>query len=143
VLIEDPNNILTWKYNTEHLVIKEICDPKQNYESLISNSDKVILLYRNNFQEQVESWLMSVNTKRWGGEYFYNESMIVDKNYEHLIEIKEKIREYDNSKSLLISYEELYFENGIKKVLDYVDLIELDSIKFPYGKKFRKEINLI
>jgi hypothetical protein len=86
---------------------------------------------------------MSVNTKKWGGEYFYNESMIVDKNYEHLIEIKEKIREYDNSKSLLISYEELYFENGIKKVLDYVDLIELDSIKFPYGKKFRKEINLI
>jgi len=143
VLIENPNDILTWKYNTEHLVIKEICDPKQNYESLISNSDKVILLYRSNFQEQLESWLMSVNTKKWGGEYFYDESIIVNRNYEFLKEIKDKIKEYTSSGNLLISYEELYFGNGIEKLLDFIGVSNLNSIKFPYGKKFRKEINLI
>jgi hypothetical protein len=143
VKIKNRMDITTWEYYTEHLVIKEILDPSQNYENLITSSDKIILLYRNDFQKQLESWLMSINTEKWGGEYFYDESVIVNKNHDYLIKIKENFKEYSNTNSLVISYEELYLGNGIKEILDYVGLTELDSIKFPYGKKFRKEINLI
>jgi hypothetical protein len=36
-----------------------------------------------------------------------------------------------------ISYEELYYNNGFQKIVDYVDLECVKNEKFPIGKKYR------
>ena len=138
VVIADINYLDTWKYLTKHLVIKEICHPNKNYETILQHSDKVIILFRENYIEQKESWLMSINTKKWGGEYFLDESLLLDSNDNYLIEIKREIEKYKNPNNFVISYEELYFRNGIKKLIDYIGIEELNKNKFPYGKKYRK-----
>jgi hypothetical protein len=143
VIIHNINNISTWEYSTQHLVIKEICYPNKNYENFFKSSNKVIILYRENYEEQKESWLMSVNTKKWGGEYFFDESLLLDKTDNHLIEIKEEIQKYKVKDNFIISYEELYFRGGINKLIDYIGIEELKTNQFPYGKKFRKNRELI
>lgn len=138
VIINDINNFNTWKYLTKHLVIKEICEPNKNYKSILQHSDKVIILFRENYVEQKESWLMSINTKKWGGEYFLDESLLLDNNDNYLIEIKREIEKYKDPNNFVISYEELYFRNGIKKLINYIGIEELNKNKFPYGEKYRK-----
>ena len=56
-------------------ILHPMCE--KNYKTIIQNSDKVIILFRENYLEQKESWLMSINTKKWGGEYFFHNCMIV------------------------------------------------------------------
>ena len=138
MVINEINDFNTWKYLTKHLVIKEICEPNKNYETILQHSDKVIILFRENYIEQKESWLMSINTKKWGGEYFLDESLLLDGNDNYLIEIKKEIEKYKNSNNFVISYEELYFNNGIKKLINYIGIEELNENKFPYGQKYRK-----
>lgn len=132
-----------WKYPTKHLVIKEICYPDKNYKNILQNSDKVIILFRENYIEQKESWLMSVNTEKWGGHYFFNESLLFDKNDDYLIKIKKEIEKYKTSNNFIISYEELYFRDGIKKLINYIGIKELEKIKFPIGSKYRRYTTLI
>lgn len=143
VIINDMKDVNTWKYKTKHLVIKEICQPFTNYINLIENSDKVIILFRENTKDQIESWLMAKNTDKWGSIYTYNESLIFDNNYDFLISIKKEIEKYKTLNHFIISYEELYYNNGIKKLLKYLDIKNLETIKFPYGNKFRKNKKLI
>lgn len=138
VNINDINDFNTWEYLTKHLIIKEICEPNKKYENILQHSDKVIILFRENYLEQKESWLMSVNTEKWGGHYFFDESLLFDNNDNYLIEIKREIQKYKTSNNFVISYEELYFNNGIKKLINYIDIKELNENKFPYGKKYRK-----
>lgn len=138
VVINDINNFNTWKYLTKHLVIKEICEPNKNYKNILKNSDKTIILFRENYVEQRESWLMSINTKKWGGEYFMDESLLLDNNDNYLIEIKKEVEKYKTSNNFVISYEKLYFGDGIKKLINYIGIEELNEIKFPYGEKYRK-----
>jgi hypothetical protein len=138
VVINNINNFDTWKYLTKHLVIKEICEPNKNYKNILQNSEKIIILFRENYVEQRESWLTSINTKKWGGKYFFDESLLLDKSDDYLIEIKEEIQKYKVEGSFIISYEELYYGDGIKKLIDYIGIEELNKIKFPYGEKYRK-----
>jgi len=44
-----------------------------------------------------------------------------------------------NEKNFKISYEELYFRNGINRLLEYINLEGLKNTNFPYGFKYRIE----
>jgi len=138
VTIKNIYDKATWKYKTPHLVIKEVCyDNDFNYEYILSNSDKVIILTRENFKEQTESYLMALNTNIWHSPYKFENKKITDTNYEDLTLNKKCIEKYKNRNYLHITYEELYFENGINKILDYIDTEIKDIKKFPLNKKYR------
>lgn len=130
-----------YKYNTEHLVIKEDFYPNKNYCNFLEIADKVILLHRENEKEQIESWIYSITTNNWDNQYKYKP-----------IENKEQEKYFQNLKKLFkdsflnknyfsISYEDLYYKNGINRVMDYIGIDELKDIKFPVGKKYRMDVS--
>lgn len=142
IKLHDKLNIQTWEWPSKHLVIKEICEPYKKYDNLLEFSDKIIILYRENSKEQIESWLMANNTNKWGKPYVYNKDLIINADYTFLTEIKNEIKKYkDNYFS--ISYEDLYYRNGIDKIISYLKIPELSNNKFPYGKKYRKKLSII
>lgn len=130
-----------YKYNTEHLLIKEDYYHYKNFDELISISDKIILLYRENTEEQIESWINAKTTQNWHNQW-------VSKNIENNLEteffktLKDSFKQnYLNKEYFKISYEELYYNNGFQKILDYLNINELENKGFPYGKKYRINAN--
>jgi hypothetical protein len=129
-----------YKYKTKHLVIKEIYYPHKNWDSIIDVSDKIIVLYRENHQEQLESFLNSVTTKNWDRQYVYKkqENSITKEKIKYFNILKSEFKEkYINKNYFTISYEELYYNNGFQKILDYLNMDELENKNFPYGEKYR------
>ena len=129
-----------YKYNTKHLCLKEIYYPHKNWENLIATSDKIIVLYRENGQEQLESFLNSIKTNNWDNEYIYkpetnnflNEKSIYFNRLK--TEFKEK---YINNNFFTISYEDLYYNNGFEKIVNYLNIPEVKNIGFPVGSRYR------
>ncbi len=129
-----------YKYDTKHLCIKEIYYPNTNWESLLSVSDKIIILHRENAQEQLESFLNSIKTNNWHTNYVYkieendllNEKSIFFNSLK--LEFKEK---YVNEDFFTISYEELYYNNGFEKIVNYLDMDDVKNVGFPVGNKYR------
>lgn len=126
-----------YKYNTEHLLIKEDYYHYKNFDELISISDKVILLYRENPKEQMESWTNAKLTNNWDNQWV---SKNIKNNNETIFfeELKNSFKkEYLDKNYFKISYEELYYNNGFQKILDYLKIDELKNKNFPYGEKYR------
>ena len=134
------NPINNWNYNTSHLLIKEIYEPNKDLKELIQFSDKIIILYRENKNEQLESWLVAKLTNNWEGKwtnkiYIPNKELNVD-FFNKMINGFE--REYRlNNNMFKISYEELYYNNGFKKIVNYLNIDSVKDINFPYGEKYR------
>lgn len=125
-----------YKYNTKHLLIKEDFYVKKNYDNLISIADKIILLHRENELEQIESWLQAKYTNNWHTQYVFKKEY--DKNEETFFkELKKAFKENYLNKYFTISYEELYFSNGLNKVIDYLNIKELQKDLWPVGTKYR------
>ena len=133
----------TWKYDTKHLLVKEIYGAEETkLEELLSISDKVILLYRENTELQEESFKMAVYTGNWDKSWAYHPKVIErlsDMNTNWFTNLKSNFKsEYLNNDSYFkISYEELYYNNGFQRIVDYIDLPEVQNIHFPYGTKYR------
>jgi hypothetical protein len=133
--------VKNWKYNTPHLLIKEIYTVDANLQDITNISDKIIVLYRENKKEQLESWLVANQTNNWGGEWVNNKVDIQGRDakikyFENLTEGMQ--REYiDNSNYFKISYEDLYYKNKFQKLLDYIGVDGLTNNNFPYGTKYR------
>ena len=130
-----------YTYNTEHLLIKEDYYHYKNFDELISISDKVILLHRENTDEQIESWINAKLTNNWENQWV---SKNIKNNNEVLFftELKNSFKEnYLDKDYFNISYEELYYNNGFQKVLDYLNMDELENKNFPYGQKYRINAN--
>jgi hypothetical protein len=66
----------------------------------------------------------------------YNNKQIVTQEQSALNKSKEEIEVY-KSKYFSISYEDLYYHGKIKELVDYIGDYGLNSIPFPYGKKYR------
>ena len=133
-----------YKYNTKHLCVKEIYYPGIDWNSLLSISDKIIVLYRENGQEQLESFLNSVTMDNWDKSYVYKkkENQITKEKTKYFNTLKSKFKEkYINKNYFTISYEELYYNNGFQKILDYLNMNELEDKNFPYGKKYRINVD--
>jgi hypothetical protein len=134
-----------WEYDTDYLLIKEIYTPTTNLEELINLADKVILLYRDNVKEQLESWLVAISTNQWSSEWVSNRVVINNKDYKvgYFNKLKSGFKNdyLNNPKFFKISYEELYSGDGIEKVIDYLNIDSVENKDFPYGKRYRININ--
>jgi hypothetical protein len=107
-------------------------------------SDKVIVLYRNNNEEQLSSWKNAVLTNNWSRKWAYSGNIDDNKNIatDHFFEIKEGIKkDFIDKDYFSISYEELYYNNGFQKVIDYLNIVGVENIGFPYGQKYRVNID--
>lgn len=128
-----------YEYDTNHLLIKEDYYHYKNFDELISISDKLICLYRENTDEQIESWINAITTKNWDNQWVSkNIKNINETNF--FIELKNSYKkEYLDKDYFKISYEELYYNNGINRIKEY---IKVDGFgDFPIGKKYRIDIN--
>lgn len=137
-----------WEYNTEHLFVKEIYT-KNNIiqKKLLKISDKVIILYREDKKSQFESWKHAVLTNKWDEQWIYKQTIptIQAKNmHNSFLELMDDMRtEYiDDNSYFKISYEELYYNNGIERILKYIELPKIENIGFPYGKKYRVDAKI-
>lgn len=129
-----------YKYNTKNLCIKEIYSPEKNWEPLIRMSDKIIVLHRENTEEQVESFINAVSTDNWTRRYEYKkiENDFTKEKTEFFKKIKVMFNEkYVNKDFFTISYEELYYNNGFKKIVNHINLKEVTDNDFPVGVKYR------
>jgi hypothetical protein len=138
--------IKEWTYNTEHFLIKEIYLPNTDLSELINISDKIILLYRKNDIEQLQSWLVANETKKWMTSWVTNSVKINNQqdkeNYFYSLKDGFKNEYLNDSNLFKISYEELYYNNGFQKILDYLNIDCLKNENFPYGSKYRLERNI-
>lgn len=143
IIFNNKKDITLWQYNTDNIVIKEIAHSRINYEYFLKNSDKVIVLFRENYEEQTKSFLMSSATQNFFNPYSYDKDMIKDETSVYLENTKNEIKKYFNSEYFLTSYEDLYYNGKIKQVIDYIGTNDLNQDTFPYGTKYRKEKTII
>jgi hypothetical protein len=130
-----------YTYNTEYLLIKEDYYHYKNFDELIGISHKVILLYRENMEEQIDSWTNAKLTNNWENQWV-SKNIKNDNEVLFFTELKNSFKEkYLNKDYFHISYEELYYENGFQKVLDYLNIDELENKNFPYGQKYRINVD--
>jgi hypothetical protein len=124
-----------YKYNTEHLLIKEDYYHYKNFNDVLNISDKVICLYRENTNEQIESWINAKTTNNWHNNWVLKNIKNIDET-NFFIELKNTFKkEYLDKNYFKISYEELYYNNGIDRIKEY---IKIDGFgDFPIGKKYR------
>jgi hypothetical protein len=133
-----------YKYNTKHLCVKEIYYPDTNWDTLVSISDKIIVLYRENSQEQLESFLSAVTTTNWDNSYVYTkkENTLTKEKMEYFNLLKSEFKEkYINKDYFIISYEELYYNDGINKIVEYLNMEDVQNINWPIGEKYRVYVN--
>ena len=101
-------------------------------------SDKLIILYRENIKEQSESWLNATKTNNWDKKWVFKEELIKNEDTKYFNEIKEGMRDnYLNKGYFDISYEDLYYNNGFEKIVNYINIDEVKNNGFPVGKKYR------
>lgn len=130
-----------WTYKTPHLIVKEIYHPDTNFLELIEISDKIIILYRENETEQSQSWLNANKTNNWDKQWIFKKELIENGDATFFNRIKNGIKkDYINKDYFKISYEELYYNNGFQKIVDYINLESVRNEKFPYGQKYRIDI---
>jgi LPS sulfotransferase NodH len=141
---EEP--IKNWMYQTNHLVIKEIYLPfessKKNIIELFNISDRIILLYRENIIEQLESFLVATQTQKWSSEWVSNRVPITDvkSKEDYFYNMKNEFKkDYLDKNYFKISYEELYYNSGFQKIIDYINLDYVKNKDFPYGSKYKME----
>lgn len=130
-----------WVYKTKHFLIKEIYTPTNDLSHLINFSDKIIFLYRENIQEQLESWLVASETNIWNSEWMEDMVKISEENNKisYFMTLKEGFKNQyltDNS-YFKISYEDLYFREKFQRIIEYLNIEEIENENFPYGKKYR------
>jgi hypothetical protein len=129
--------------------IKELWYPEHNYSTILKLSTKIICLYRENTHEQTISHMYSSKENRYHHNYTQKDvdRVFVKEDYNKFKEEvefnKKTLIEFANQNDLpTISYEHLYYENGIEKLKN---IFEFQSdIPFPYGSKyFTKDKKLI
>lgn len=131
-----------WEYDTPHLLIKEIYTIDTDLNDLITKSDKIIILYRENKKEQSESWAAANSTNNWTESWRPNDRVKYHMNdtkidYFYNLVHGFNINYISNEKYFKISYEELYYNNGLKKIIDYLNLDCVKNENFPFGQKYR------
>lgn len=138
-----------WLQPNQRYFLKELWYPDMNYNKILEISDKIICLYRENINEQAISHIYSTKTNKYHHQYTPKDVDVILNKIEYE-QIKVDL-EY-NRKTLIdfatlnkieiISYEELYYKNGIERFKKYFNLN--NDHPFPFGSKyFRNTLNLI
>jgi hypothetical protein len=129
-----------YKYKTKNLLIKLDYYHGNDYTDFINISDKIICLYRENEIEQIQSWVNAIETNNWDKPWIFNE--IKNKNNEDFFKnLKKDFNEkFLNKNYFKVSYEELYYSNGIEKVIKYLNTHDVTNKYWPVGIKYRHNI---
>jgi hypothetical protein len=144
--VRDPMQI-DWLNQYDDVVLKEIYEYDYNFKNLINKSDKVICLYRENWFAQIKSLLYLEYRDKFTTSYSIEEvnSVITKEDivYRYRTIQRERKRQFQEfikeNDFFAISYESLYFSNGIKTLKDYLG-IQTD-IQFPVQKRYLKTEN--
>jgi LPS sulfotransferase NodH len=131
-----------YSFKKENLVIKEeFHNLNPNFTELINFSDFVIFLYRENIKEQVESWVTAKKTKRWTEHWVFdkNKCEVSEKEMIEFEKLKNEFKQYflNNVENFKISYESLYYDNGLDKIINHLKIFDLNKNDFPKTKKYR------
>jgi hypothetical protein len=130
-----------YKYNTQHLLIKEDYYHYKNFNDVLDISDKVICLYRENTEEQIESWINAKKTNNWHNNWVLKNIKNIDET-NFFIELKNSFKkEFLTKNYFKISYEELYYNNGFQKIIEYLNIDCVKNENFPIGEKYRIIVN--
>lgn len=144
------NNDITnieWYKKYDNVIVKEIFDDTYDFNNFINSSDKVICIYRKNWYEQVKSVLYAEHVKKFSKNYniedvnnVVTEKMIYDRYlYRHRKLKKLFIDFIKNNNFVNVSYEDLYYGNGIDIIKNYLNIE--DKTLFPPTKKYLKDNN--
>jgi hypothetical protein len=126
----------------ENIIIK-LTPSEVNYDLVRSNFDKCIVLIRDNIKEQAESRLYAEHIKKHFTPYEIDDSFLKDNMYklnrmEQIIKTENEILSKCEN-CLHITYEDLYYNDGLKKIEEYLNtsiILKLDnSKKYRNGKK--------
>jgi len=85
--------------------------------------------------------LVAKVTNNWEGKWVNGKIHIPNKQlkvefFNKMVDSFEK--EYRlNNNMFKISYEELYYNNGFEKIVNYLNIDSVKNINFPYGEKYR------
>jgi hypothetical protein len=131
-----------YKYNTEHLLIKEDFYHFKDYSDLIETCDKSIFLYRKNQENQIKSWCNSKKTGNWENEWIWVEDHYSEDEEKFFVDLKNEFSKMiSTNNGLKISYEDLYEDLRINKIIDYLEIEDLNKQSWPFGKKYRIDDN--
>lgn len=145
----DNNDIsnVDWIDNYENIIIKEIWNDNDdvNFLPLIEKSDRVLCLYKENWYSQIKSMLYSRNFQEWQLEYKKTdvEKMVGDDEiyefyYDHFKWYKKEFQNFIKTKNLpSISYEKLYFQNGVEEIKILFNL--KNTFQFPIYERYLKD----
>lgn len=139
----------TWVKEGKKYFIKELWYPELDYTKMLELSDKVLCLYRENTHEQTISHMYSSKENRYHHNYTQKDvdKIFIEEDYNKFKEEvefnKKTLIDFANQHNLpTISYENLYYENGIEKFKRVFNF--QSNIPFPYGSKyFTKDKKLI
>ena len=135
-------NFIKTLNHVDNIIIK-LTPSEVNYDLVRSNFDKCIVLIRDNIKEQAESRLYAEHIKKHFTPYEIDDSFLKDNVYE--LNRMEQIIKTENEilskceNCLHITYEDLYYNDGLKKIEEYLNtsiILKLDnSKKYRNGKK--------
>jgi predicted DNA-binding protein YlxM (UPF0122 family) len=135
-------NFLKTINGIENIIIK-LTPAEADYNLIRNVFDKCIVLTRNDIRAQAESRLYAEHIKKYFIPYKIDDLFLKEYAYElnSMEEIIKKeneiLNKYENC--LQITYEDLYYNNGLKKIEEYLNttmILKLDnSKKYRNGKR--------
>lgn len=138
------NNIIQ-RPDCRHLVLKEVYYGRMSehvidWVQYLDFCDKIVFLYRENEQDQIISWNHAQVTGNFCGQYPEGVVEMVKSNAEYLSKLKRRFKEFreeHKDRGLTISYEDLYMRNKIHILIEYLNLSDELTYKFPLGQRYR------
>ena len=142
------NNDITdigWYKEKNNVIVKEIFDDQYDFKNLIDSSDKVFCIYRKNWYEQTRSVLYAEEGDKFLHDYniedvnkLITEEMIYKRYFNRIRKLKKLFIDFIKKNNFInVSYEDLYYGNGIEIIKNYLN-IENETI-FPPVKKYLKD----
>lgn len=133
----DPE-ILKKTFDRPYLVIKETYTVGFDYTDLLERSDKVVILYRENKQEHLESFLHAKATGEWFEKWRWEDTYYNESEAAYLFKLRDMFEQLYIGKGYFeTTYERLYYRKEIKDLLTYLEWEELYSLDWPFGSKDR------
>ena len=143
----DTNDIMNveWYKNIDNVIVKEIYSDDYDFTNLIKFSDKVLCIYRENWYEQVRSILYDEHVKEFIKDYHIKDvknvvtDEMINKRYsERNRKLKKLFKNFINKNNFIyVTYEELYYENGIDVIKNYLGITSNNN--FPPIKRYLKD----
>lgn len=143
VIGEDVTEV-EWIKNYDNICVREIYKPTRDFRNLIRMSDKVICLYRDNWEEQVRSSLYQENNGLYMDTYDEEDvlskvtnEMIKDRYVYYFKEHKDKFKQFIKEHNFVsISYENLYYGDSIDIIKKHFNID--NNIEFPLNTRHLK-----